>query len=104
MNRLSKQVSEYLPIIRKYFRLQPIEKAWLFGSCSRGEETQSSDIDLLVEYTCGHKISLLDICRFRVDLGELLHRSIDIVERGHLLAFARESAENDKILIYERES
>lgn len=103
MKRLSQQVYDYLPLIRKYFRLQPIEKAWLFGSCSRGEETPSSDIDLLVEYTCGHKISLLDICKFRVDLSDLLHRTIDIVERGHLLALAQESAEHDKILIYERE-
>ena len=34
--------------LRGFFSLQPIEKAWVFGSCSRGEETKDSDIDILV--------------------------------------------------------
>ena len=31
-------------------------------------------------------------------------RKIDLVENGRLLPFATESAEHDKVLIYERES
>ncbi|MDD6112081.1 MAG: nucleotidyltransferase domain-containing protein [Prevotellaceae bacterium] len=29
---------------------QPIKKAWLFGSFSRGEEISNSDVDILVEF------------------------------------------------------
>ena len=36
--------------IQKYFRTQPVVKAWLFGSYSRGEETSESDVDILVQY------------------------------------------------------
>ena len=32
-----------------YFRHQPVERAWMFGSFARGEETENSDIDLLVD-------------------------------------------------------
>ena len=36
--------------IRQYFSTQPVRKAWLFGSFSRGEETAQSDVDILVEF------------------------------------------------------
>jgi len=34
----------------------------------------------------------------------LLGRSVDLVVDGNLLPFARESAEKDKVLVYERAS
>ena len=34
--------------IADYFRTQPVLKAWLFGSYARGEETEASDIDILI--------------------------------------------------------
>ena len=32
--------------IGQYFMTQPVKKAWLFGSFSRGEETADSDVDI----------------------------------------------------------
>ena len=37
-------------LIADYFKTQPVLKAWLFGSFARGEETEDSDLDILVEY------------------------------------------------------
>lgn len=37
-----------IDLLRKYFSTQPVLKAWLFGSFSRGEETQDSDVDIIV--------------------------------------------------------
>ncbi|MCQ2298074.1 MAG: nucleotidyltransferase domain-containing protein [Bacteroidales bacterium] len=34
--------------LREYFKTQPVEKAWVFGSYSRGEERPDSDVDILV--------------------------------------------------------
>ena len=34
--------------IADYFKTQPVNKAWLFGSFVRGEATPESDIDILV--------------------------------------------------------
>ena len=34
--------------IAEYFKTQPVLKAWIFGSFSRGEQTPESDIDILV--------------------------------------------------------
>ena len=88
--------------IRQYFATQPIKKAWLFGSCSRGEERADSDIDILVEYNDSDSISLITISRIITYLSKKLNRKIDLVEEGCLLPFARMNVEQDKQLIYER--
>ena len=88
--------------IRQYFSTQPVKKAWLFGSCSRGEEREDSDIDILVEYNDSDSISLMTISRIINSLSKQLNRKIDLVEEGCLLPFAKMSVEKDKQLIYER--
>ena len=47
-----------IPVIQGYFATQPIIKAWLFGSYSRGEETTGSDVDILVIFDDNAKIGL----------------------------------------------
>ena len=91
-----------LDTIRQYFATQPIKKAWLFGSCSRGEERMDSDIDILVEYNDSDSISLMTISRIINSLSKQLNRKVDLVEEGCLLPFAKMSVEKDKQLIYER--
>ena len=91
-----------LNTIRQYFATQPIKKAWLFGSCSRGEESADSDIDILVEYNDSDSISLMTISRIINSLSKQLNRKVDLVEEGCLLPFAKMSVEKDKQLIYER--
>lgn len=101
---LSKNVQEMIPKIQQYLASQPIEKAWLFGSCSRGEETPKSDIDLLVRYQDSDSMSLFDISRIMVNLKKIIKRPVDLIEEDCLLPFASKSANRDKILIYERKS
>lgn len=91
-----------LNTIRQYLATQPIKKAWLFGSYSRGEERADSDIDILVEYNDSDSISLMTISRIITSLSKQLNRKIDIVEDGYLMPFAEKSVEKDKQLIYER--
>lgn len=82
---------------------QPILKAWLFGSCALGEETQSSDIDILVDFDYSKGIiSLFRMGEMLMDLTDLLGCKVDLVENRGLLDFARQSVEHNKILIYER--
>lgn len=56
MNHNTKNI--IIPIIQSYFATQSISKAWLFGSYSRCEETAGSDVDILVSFDKGAKISL----------------------------------------------
>ncbi|MBP5457101.1 MAG: nucleotidyltransferase domain-containing protein [Paludibacteraceae bacterium] len=89
-------------IIVNYFRNQPVEKAWIFGSYSRGEEREDSDVDILVTFKKNERIGL-KYAAMVCDLEDLLQKKVDMVVDGTLLPFARKSAEHDKVLIYERQ-
>ena len=89
-------------IIVNYFRNQPVEKAWIFGSYSRGEEREDSDVDILVTFKKDERIGL-KYAAMVCDLEDLLQKKVDMVVEGTLLPFARKNAEHDKILIYERQ-
>lgn len=91
-------------ILAEYFKTQPVLKAWLFGSYSRGEERPDSDVDILFIPDKSKHFSLFTLGGMYEDLKALLGREVDLVTEGGLLPFARESAERDKILIYERKN
>ncbi len=81
----------------------PIKRAWLFGSCSRGEETASSDIDILVDFdNSDGTVSLFKMGGMLTELTRILGRKVDLVDNDGLMNFARDSVDRDKILIYER--
>lgn len=88
--------------IANYFKTQPVLKAWLFGSYSRGEQRPWSDVDILVQYDRRQPIGLLKIAGMKDDLEDLLNCEVDIVEDGTLRQWAVDSVNRDKKLIYER--
>ena len=87
--------------IAEYFKTQPVLKAWLFGSFSRGEETPLSDVDILVVVDHSQPVGLKFFSMWN-DLERLLDRKVDLVEEGELLPFAVDSSNQDRKLIYER--
>ncbi|MDE6271353.1 MAG: nucleotidyltransferase domain-containing protein [Muribaculaceae bacterium] len=100
---VSTNINKLIPTIRNFMSSKPILRAWLFGSCSRGEETPDSDIDILVDYDNSNGVvSLFTMGGMLMELSELLGRKVDLVENRGLKSFARESVDRDKILIYER--
>ena len=102
MNSVTK--NSIIPSIQGYFATLPITKAWLFGSYSRGEESAESDVDILVVFDKNAKISLFKYADIICQLETILNHKVDLVEEGTLLPFAQETANKDKILIYERAS
>ena len=92
---------EIQQIIAEYFKTQPIQRAWLFGSYARGEETPISDVDVLVEYE-KEGVSLLKHATIICDLEKLLDKPIDLVQLKLLHPNVREKVIEDLKLIYER--
>lgn len=100
---VSPNIQQLIPKLREFLSKEPIKKAWLFGSCSRGEETPESDIDILVDFDNSKGlVSLFKMGGMLMDLTDLLGRKVDLVDIRGLMSFARESVDRDKILIYER--
>ena len=91
--------------IADYCETRPVLRDWLFGCCARGQETPRSDVDILfVPDYSGKPFTLFTHGGMLMDLQELLGREVDLVVEGTLRPYAAETANRDKILIYERKS
>ena len=87
--------------IADYFKTQPVLKAWIFGSYSRGEQKPGSDVDILVVLDPEQPVGLKFFGMYE-DLKELLGCNVDLVTERSLASFARPSVERDRKLVYER--
>jgi hypothetical protein len=67
-----------IPVLRRY----DVRKASVFGSFVRGEESEGSDIDILVEFK-GEK-SLLDLVGLKIELEGVLGRKVDVLTYNSL--------------------
>ncbi|MDR2449750.1 MAG: nucleotidyltransferase domain-containing protein [Prevotellaceae bacterium] len=83
---------------------EPVLRAWLFGSFARNEEGPESDIDILVQFIPGAKLSLFDYGGIIYKLEESTGCRVDLVQEHMLKPFARLTVEREKKLIYERKT
>ncbi|MDE5850766.1 MAG: nucleotidyltransferase family protein [Muribaculaceae bacterium] len=88
--------------LKDFFSTEPVEKAWVFGSYARGEETSESDIDILVRYSKDTCLGLFGIAELIDKLENLLGKKVDLVEEGTLYSRVAKTVNAEKIQIYER--
>ncbi len=93
--------TQVLNKISEYFKTQPVEKVWVFGSFSRDEERPNSDVDIMISLVPGTRLGL-KFFAMNLELEQLLERPVDLVIEGDLLPFAEETVNRDKILVYAR--
>lgn len=102
VRKVNMQRVETVRAIQEFFRQEPVEKAWLFGSFSRMEERPESDIDILVDLDKSVPMGLLAYAGMINGLESRLGRKIDLITNGTVKPFALDSINRDKVLIYER--
>ena len=73
--------SRILPIVRKY----RIPAMFLFGSYARGDATETSDLDFLVDTAGTELTSLLRLGELYCELEEAFNKSIDLVTVGAIM-------------------
>jgi len=74
-----------------------VTRSSLFGSYARGDFTEKSDIDLLVEFPRGK--SLLDLIGLSQDLEEVFGKKVDVHTYKSVSPYLKEYIEKDQIQI-----
>jgi len=83
--------------IRSVLKRYDVRRAAIFGSMARGEATEASDLDLLVEFPRGK--SLLDLVQLEFDLTETVGASVDVVTYNSLHPLIREKVIQEQVPI-----
>jgi predicted nucleotidyltransferase len=85
---MNEQTIEIREKILNALKQNDVKRAALFGSVVRGELTDESDIDILVEFK-GRK-SLLDLVGLKLELEEMLKRKVDVLTYNSLHPLLRD--------------
>jgi predicted nucleotidyltransferase len=94
MQRTLEEVKEQLqalkPTLKKRFKVETID---IFGSYTRGEQTEKSDVDILVTYSEG--ADLLLAAGLRRYLRRKLHAKVDVVSKKYLNPIIKDHVLNE---------
>jgi predicted nucleotidyltransferase len=73
----------------------------LFGSYARGEESEKSDIDIVIKFS--KKNGLLSLIRLKRELSEIIGKQIDLITEGSISPYLRKNIMNELKVIYNAE-
>jgi len=84
------------------FITHPVDKAILFGSYAKGNPSNKSDIDILID--SNGKIRGIDFFGVREDISEALSVPVDLIEASEIIDGGRAQREITEtgVIIYER--
>ena len=88
--------NKIIPIAQKY----GVKSISLFGLYARGEATEDSDVDILIDR--GDIYSLLEYSGFINSLEDVLECNVDVVTTGSNNKDFLENISKDVVLIYEK--
>jgi len=79
LEEITKLLTRYKQELKERFKVKEIG---IFGSSIRGEQTQTSDLDLLVDFK--DEADLFDLIGLGLFLEEQLHQKVDVVPKRAL--------------------
>ena len=95
MTDVSTIKNKVIPIAKEY----GVKKMYLFGSYAKGNATENSDVDLLIEK--GKPMSLLKISGMRQSLSEALNLSVDLITTAGIDKSFFDYINGTEIVLYE---
>ena len=88
--------------IEEFCQRNHIRRLSLFGSVLTPHFRPESDIDVLVEFEPGSKITLFDVAGMELELTEKLGRKVDLRTAGDLSRYFRDQVVASAAIQYER--
>jgi len=95
MKRNSLEIKKISQKIKPILKKSGVKRAGIFGSYSRGEQKENSDIDILVEM----KGSLLDVIGLEMALRTLLKKRVDLLTYKGINPLLKKQILNEEIRI-----
>jgi predicted nucleotidyltransferase/DNA-binding XRE family transcriptional regulator len=92
MKKLHENRKEILEILHRNQAYNP----QVFGSVARGEETELSDIDIMVDFDVSRR-GLIALAHVADELQELIHQQIDLVPRSALAEHVHLHAQREAV-------
>jgi predicted nucleotidyltransferase len=98
MDRFVELRKQIMPLLQPY-----VERVAVFGSFARFEETNESDIDILIELKPSGERPSLGLKWFGLEdeLSKILGRKVELVSESALSPYIRPYAEKEMVLLYE---
>ena len=95
--RPSIALSEHANQVREVLARFGISNPRIFGSVARGEDTDKSDLDLLVDAPPG--TSLYELAKVETELEAILGCKVEVMTKGFLASDVAKRAEADQLPI-----
>jgi len=92
---------ELIEKIKSVLKNKPVQKAYLFGSTARADETVDSDVDILVELDYSKPIGL-EFIKMKLQLEDILMREVDLLTTKSISKHIQSFIDQEKVLIYEK--
>ena len=91
-------IEQIRAVVTDYFRDNPVKKVWLFGSYARGEATEDSDVDLLLDIDDSKGVvGYFQLAGFLGDLQDRLNKKVDFAQERMLYPRVKVSVDKEKI-------
>jgi len=84
IDEIKSKLEELKPLLKKRFK---VKRIGVFGSFTRGEQKEESDLDVLVEFY--EPVSLLGLVRLENYLTDILGVKVDVVPKKDVRAELR---------------
>lgn len=81
LNQIKQKLNQNLNQLKQKYH---ITQLGIFGSYIRGEATENSDLDILIEFDPQARFGLLTFCEIENYLSELLTVKVDLVMKDSL--------------------
>jgi uncharacterized protein len=95
-----KLTNQEIEKIKHFFSDKPVKSVYLFGSYARGEASEDSDVDLLIDWDYTKPIGW-NYGFWWEEVKNLLSKNVDFVSAKWVSPIIEKYINEDKVLIYE---
>ena len=94
LQEIKRQLRELMPVLKEKYKVETLE---IFGSYVRGEQTEKSDVDILVTFKASYSLwDLIDAERF---LRRKLHVKVELVPKDSVKPALRDRILSEAVVV-----